>query len=672
MRRPAAEGARLFMRSGKLSLIVWLIVCAATLGLMLPSRLLPPSTHFEGREPPVASLSKYWEVHYGPSLPTDGDWQPFGPSEWSGLERYSGTLWVRRDLPEMHWRNPYLYIGGMNRFEVSLDGREVYRFHMDDGPVYNHYLMSRHPVRVSPEDEGKKLTMRIEWDRMKFLGNSWIFAGNPDQVFGLFFRDDAFRYVYSIVYLLAFAIAIALYARRRERLILWFACLAFSAGCGLLFLCDSLQWFVNAGPMYYWKDLLLAFGVYSFVGLYAEALGVARRLPLRIAKSGLLLYAFASLIASLNSPTLYWKMLTTGFPWLALSAIGVVTYAIARYPSGDQSANERRWLIRGYAILVVCGLGHILSNYAAEMGLLPAGLSYLASVLGSLLANGLFLFMLSTTLILVHRVSRVYVESERNARELREKNNELEQFHHNLERLVERRTEQLEEAHRSLSVTMREKAETLAEVSVLEERNRIAREMHDVVGHTLTAAIVQLEASKKMAEREDKLPLDKLDTVGSLVRRGLDDIRKTVRRLKNDKIPAKLEDALNELLRETIETMEVAIEADIVIPHRLGKPTEQVIYHALQEGLTNGIRHARCSKFRYSLLPVGDALEIRLWNDGMPYAHAKPGFGLTAMTERIRLLGGTLSVRSSENADGEPAGCELAISLPLPEASGAG
>ncbi|MFB9275678.1 sensor histidine kinase [Cohnella cellulosilytica] len=661
------------MRSGKLSLLVWLVVCAATLGLMLPSFLLPPSTAFVSRDAPIATLSKYWEVHYGPNQPTtDSDWQPFGPAEWSKLERYSGELWVRRDLPELPWRDPHLYIGGMNRFAVSLDGREVYRFHMDDDPVYNHYLMTRHPIRLSPEDEGRKLTIRFEWDRLKFLGDSWIYAGNPNQVFSLFFRADVLRYVYSIICLLAFAIGLALFARRRERLILWFASLAFCAGCGLLFLCVSLQWYVNVGSLYYWKDLLLAFGVYSFVGLYAEVLGAARRLPLRIVKIGLLLYAFACLIAGLNRPTLYWKMLTTGFPWLALLAVGVVTFAIVRYPSEGQSAGERRWLLRGYAVLVAGGLGHILANYAAELNLLSSAYSYSILVLTNVLANGLFLFMLGMTMILVHRVSRVYVESERNARDLLEKNNELEQFHHNLERLVERRTEQLEEANRFLSVTLREKAETLAEVSVLEERNRIAHEMHDVVGHTLTAAIVQLEASKKIAEREDKLPLGKLDTVGGLVRKGLDDIRKTVRRLKNEKIPDKLEDALRELIRETIETMEVEIEAEIVIPLPLGKPAEQVVYHALQEGLTNGIRHAQCSRFRYSLLPVGDALEIRLWNDGKPFADARPGFGLTAMTERIHLLGGALSVRSSENADGEPMGCELAITLPLPEPNAAG
>jgi signal transduction histidine kinase len=119
----------------------------------------------------------------------------------------------------------------------------------------------------------------------------------------------------------------------------------------------------------------------------------------------------------------------------------------------------------------------------------------------------------------------VYREAEQHARELEAKNTELEQFHRNLEAIVEKRTAELEQANRTLAVTMQEKAETLAEMSVMQERSRIASETHDVVGHTLTAAIVQLEATKRISE-QGQVPLDKLELIGTLVRKGLDDIRR--------------------------------------------------------------------------------------------------------------------------------------------------
>jgi len=654
------------MRRGPTSLLAWLFVCATILTLFLPSYYI--NKQFIGdRGAPIAAFSLNWQIRFeSDSAGRSGEWLTLGDEERGRLSHYRGDFLLKRALPEIPWSTPYLFIYGMNRFEAFLDGRSVYRFHMDSPPASNHFLMTRHPIPISREDQGKELLLRVKWDRMPFQLKSWILAGEPDQVLTLYLQEDAAKYIYSVLYLVVGAVGLVLFARRRDKLYIWFSLLALCAGFGLLLLCTSLQWFANVRGLYFWRDLLLALGIYSFVGLFAEALGAAKRLLFQIAKNTLLLYSAAALIAGLNSATWYWKMLNDGLPWLAVLALGTVSYALVGFPRDDRRPNERKWLVRGYVVLVACAITHMLLNVFAytimpKLHLLP----YLSLMCANVLPNGLLLFMLAMVMILYHRIGRVYQESERNALELREKNAELEQFHRNLEQLVDVRTAELAEANRSLKVTLREKAETLAEMSVLEERNRIAHEMHDVVGHTLTAAVVQLEASKKIAIRGGDFPLEKLDTINGLVRKGLDDIRKTVRMLKNDDIPAKLETALRELIRETIETMEVAIEAEIDIPRDLGKLTDKIIYHALQEGLTNGIRHAACSWFRYSLRPVGERLEIRLWNDGKPYGFAKPGFGLTTMMERIHLLGGTVSVGSGEDEDGMPVGCELVIVLPL-------
>jgi signal transduction histidine kinase len=637
------------------------------LGLLLPSFLFSKNYLGESSAPP-ALLAKNWKVHYGQS-PSQGDgWQAFDEAQWRKLNGYEGTVWVKRTLPDLPWDKPYLFLGAMNRFEVFLDGKSVYRFHAEPGLYWNHFLMTLHPIPVKPEDGGKEISLRMEWDRLPFVINSWIRAGEPDTILTYLLQKDSSQYVYSVLYFTAGLVGIVFFARRREKLYLWFSLLVFSAGIGLLLLCSSLQWLMNVRVLYYWRDLLLVSGVYAFTGLYGEVLGASKRLLIRIAKNSLLIYLVASLLAGIWSPTWYWKMLNNGFPWLALAAIGAVTYALARFPNDPRRRHEKSWLLRGYGILVVSGLGHMTANILYASGRPAFAIwPYFEGVIVNLLPNGLLLFMLCMVMVLVHRVGRVYKESQRNAKKLQQKNNELEQFHRNLEQLVEIRTEELEDANRSLSITLREKAESLAEVSVLEERNRIAHDMHDVVGHTLTAAIVQLEASKKLAAKEGTLPLEKLDTVSLLVRKGLDDIRKTVRMLKSDSPPVKLETALRELIRETAETMEVAIEAHIDIPCELGKLTEKVIYHALQEGLTNGIRHAGSSWFRYSLRPLEDGLEIKLRNDGKPFGFAKPGFGLTTMMERVHLLGGTVAVGSSEGADGVPMGCELSITLPLPQ-----
>jgi two-component system sensor histidine kinase ChiS len=237
----------------------------------------------------------------------------------------------------------------------------------------------------------------------------------------------------------------------------------------------------------------------------------------------------------------------------------------------------------------------------------------------------------------------------------------LLQFHRSLEQLVERRTKELEDANRSLAGSVRETAAALAELSVLEERNRIAHEIHDVVGHTMTAAIVQLEAAHKLAERDLAKSKEKLENAQQLVRKGLNDIRVSVRLLKDEGTAFELIPAMKELIRETEETTGVSVKAAIGILPELNGLTRRVLYHALQEGLTNGIRHGRCHQFRFDLSVADDTIRFSLSNDGLPYANGKPGFGLTAMMERIHLLGGTVEIGPASPASG----CLLSITLPI-------
>lgn len=656
------------MKRSHLSLIVWLFICAIVLCTFLPILLINQRDIIGGERKEFVNLVKNWEVFFGEQPQSNEEWSVFDAPSKTRMSDYKGTVWLRRPLPKLGMDNPYLFLSGMNRFEVYLEGKQLYSFNMDGHITWNHYMMKFHPIRIGADAHDKELMIRMEREGLPFFGNDLVLAGEPDQLLMVFMQADMSRYIYSILYITAGVIGISLFARRKERLYLWFTMLTFSAGIGLLLTNKSLQWFFKVDVLYYWNDILLAFGVYVFTGLFAEVLGASRKPLIQITKNTLLLYTFGAFCAGIWKPLLYWKLLVEGLPFVVLTAMGVVTYAILRYSQLSIRQNERKWLLRGYGILVFCGLIHLLASLFPNLligNLLNSSYDYFYRIIESSLPNGLFLFMICVVMVIVNSVRRVHQESEHNAKELLVKNSELEQFHRNLEQLVEVRTKELEQANLSLSVSMREKAETLAEVSVLEERNRIAHEMHDVVGHTLTAAIVQLEATKKLAIRDGALPLDKLGIILGLVRKGLDDIRKTVRMLKSDKAPVKLEAALRELIRETIETMEVAIDSHIEIPSGLGRLTEQVLYHALQEGLTNGIRHAGCSWFRYTLRPVEESLEFRLCNDGKPFGSAKPGFGLTSMMERVHLLGGTVDIRSGQEENGVPVGCELTITLPL-------
>lgn len=654
------------MTRNLVSRLMWLALCLGVLCALNPLLFSRDRGYVDEGASPVVGLLKHWEVQYGDGGDGAADsWKPFDEREWRKLDGYEGTLTVRRLLPEIDYDRPYLFMAGMNRFEVFLDGKSVYRYRMDDEPLWNNYRIRVHPLKLNPEDTGKEFVVRMVWDKLPFLSWEWMLLTDPDVMLSSWLRGEWPLYAIALFNLIVGVAGAVLYARRRVRTYLWFALLAFAAGLGLLFVCQSLQWFADIAAVYYWNDLLLPFGFFAFVGMYGEALGAAKNRWIRLVKLTLLLFTIATFAVGLWSPSGYWNMFVKVFPIVGVAAMAVVTSVLFRRPSDDRRDIPRQWLVRGYAVLTICGVTHIVAIHPPRIMVeLMQAWPFLEYVVGGMLPNGLLLFMICMVMVMVASVRQVHLELERNQRALIVKNAELELFHRNLEQLVDVRTKELEETNFSLRETMREKAETLAEISVLEERTRIAHVMHDVLGHTLTAAIVQLEATKKLAERNQTVPIDKLSTVNGLIRKGLDDIRKTVRMLKVDDAPFNLDLALRELIRETVETMEVEIDADIELPSGLSKLAEQVLYHALQEGLTNGIRHARCSKFRFSVSSEDGWLKFLLRNDGLPYGTSMPGFGLSAMMERVQLLGGRMDIGSGQDADGTPVGCELVLTLP--------
>ncbi|CAG7655040.1 ATP-binding protein [Paenibacillus allorhizosphaerae] len=236
---------------------------------------------------------------------------------------------------------------------------------------------------------------------------------------------------------------------------------------------------------------------------------------------------------------------------------------------------------------------------------------------------------------------------------------QLSQLTHSLERLVQERTADLERTHLRLQQSMRETAQATAELQVVEERNRIAGDIHDIVGHTLTTTIIQLEAAKRLLMKNDERGYEKLQLSQDLVRRGMEEVRESVRMMKQSGSDYDLEPALRELMAETVAAG-VAAEMDIRPLPPLGALHKKVIYYALREGLTNGIRHGECRRFRFELGHGDGCIRFFLWNDGKRYEPAAAtGIGLRVMTERARSLGGSLELSSPEDG-----GCLLTLSLP--------
>ncbi|WP_442601990.1 AAA family ATPase [Paenibacillus sp. KN14-4R] len=220
--------------------------------------------------------------------------------------------------------------------------------------------------------------------------------------------------------------------------------------------------------------------------------------------------------------------------------------------------------------------------------------------------------------------------------------------------------DQVKERTRSLELSMRETSAALAEVSVYEERNRIAQEIHDIVGHTLTSTILQIEAGRRLMQRDMEAASIRLKEAQDLVRHSLNEIRGSVHMLKEDKFAA-LTPMLQQLIRDTERNTGAAIHAHIQDVSGLSNVCKKTIYHALQEGLTNGIRHGGSKQFRFTLETVGSDLQIRLKDRGKGASAIVMGFGLKVMKERVEQIGGSLSIECWPDQ-----GCHLKIDLPYP------
>ncbi|WCN37676.1 sensor histidine kinase [Aneurinibacillus uraniidurans] len=265
---------------------------------------------------------------------------------------------------------------------------------------------------------------------------------------------------------------------------------------------------------------------------------------------------------------------------------------------------------------------------------------------GNFTSFGLFVF----TLVQFTNLSVGYA---RNYRDVEQLSDELKDLNNTLEQRVQERTKSLEHS-------IRETAKARAEMSALEERNRIAGDIHDIVGHTLTTTIVQIEAGKRLVEKDLSRALEKFELSQDLVRNGLNEIRRAIRIEHEDEQSFIFPDALHHLIAETIKYTGVTIDASISPLPSLTKAQKKFIYHALQEGLTNGIRHGQSTHFIFLLERRNTALHFVLKDNGVGSSAITCGFGLTMMQKRARQLKGDVTLSSQSGK-----GYTISITMPI-------
>ncbi len=222
----------------------------------------------------------------------------------------------------------------------------------------------------------------------------------------------------------------------------------------------------------------------------------------------------------------------------------------------------------------------------------------------------------------------------------------------------------LQEAHEQLQAYTSQ-AQQLA---VAEERNRLAREMHDALGHRLTVAVVQLEGAQRLIPTAPTRSASMIEAMRAQLKQALAELRQTVSALRSPEgtpmLPGSLETAVTHLTQTFQEA--TGLHIHLTLPEELPLLPEAhrlALYRAAQESLTNVQRHANARQAWLSLAADDKQITLTVADDGRGFiGEVVDGrFGLVGLRERAKQLDGSLQLGTADEG-----GALLRFQLPIP------
>lgn len=317
---------------------------------------------------------------------------------------------------------------------------------------------------------------------------------------------------------------------------------------------------------------------------------------------------------------------------IALTVIADRTYTLTLfiiiltdfYLSADKFISD---LVMGVCSAVIYCIAYALSSYYLTQA--PIGLSYIISQCFNSLVILFIHFLIVNFAVVSYRKTII----------------------------TARANKELDESNRKLQ----EAYEELKEVALLQERQRIAKDIHDTVGHSITTVIMQTEAAKMMIDGNAEEAKQKIVSANLQAKHALEELRESVHLLSAQKVSVTLKEEIENIIGESCDGTGIKIRSSVEDIVLFGEK-RRFIVNTLKEGVSNGLRHGCATAFYFELSKDGDFLNFLLSDNGTgcDVDSMEFGLGLEGMKNRAARFGGKAEFRSEKDE-----GFEIRVRIPL-------
>ncbi|WP_027086057.1 sensor histidine kinase [Cohnella panacarvi] len=590
-----------------------------------------------------AEASTYDEV----AAPSSG-WQPNRPNE----KMPATNIWLRVPLPQGDPKDPYLQVKGIGSLRAFDGNNRIYS-----------YLLNKKEWIV-PVGQWKMVQLPLPQppyiDLLVRLGNESVLRleaayGDKSGLVGSMLREDLDNLLIGVLLIFSGCIALGLYKSQRNQLYLYFSLLAVSGGYAALVQNDLQQAIIDVPALVYFQNVCLPIATFAFIGAMEQVFSGINARAIRLFRHTALTLSAFSIIGALTSITLYmWSILVFTPIFIVIFIAAYWTILVAYRQRRDL---ESIWIMAGFSSLAAITLIHIYRFiiYDRVPEQVQETTAWVLQLPKDLLFLGLFAFIVCLIRVIMYRYMAMN-------RQLTEFNRSLEQIVQTRTYELQERTEQLQRANERLAASMRENAEAIAESMIMEERHRITGSIHDTVGHTLSDTVVHMEEANKLIYADRGHAEEKLAASQELLRRGLEDIRQSVRLLREDAGHYDLPGAIGALIRETEQATGCHFERQLgPLPSQLSTLQKRLLFQTLQEGIATGLKSKKpARRFRLSVSfdQRDETVRLKLADDGRLTRADDWGIGMRALAEQADRLGGLLTAEATEE------GNRLSLTIP--------